>query len=560
MAGWGALPERCSPLRSPLRAPLGLEQRERNHIADRGTVGEEHGQTINADAQAAGRRHAHLQGLQKILIDALGLEVAGRPTLLLALQTLTLIDWINQLTEGIGGFAAHDEELKTLHQAWLAAVGAGQRRDLDRIIEHERRLDQVGFHRLLKRLTEQAAHGVGEGGDLQPLGLHGRGSVLAAGHGREIKPTGLLHQLMHGGPPPGRSQVNCSALVGDGSAAAHLETDRRNQLLGELHHVDVIGIGLVDLHRGELGVVAGAHPLIAKNAAQLIDPLKAAHHQTFEVELGGNPQGEGQVEGVVMGLKRPGIGPTGHALQHRGFDLQKTPLIQPTADATDQQGAPPEGFTGVGRHDQIEIALAIALLHVGQTMPFVGQRLQGLAEHGPAADLHRQLAPVGAAQGSRHTDQVTRIHQGGELGEGPGLQALQCGLVEIELNRPTLIGEGEEGQLAHHPPGHHPTGHDHLEVAFLTVGQVGVGLLQRCGAVGGPKAQGIGLTAKSPEGFGFLQTGLAQIRQGLAGLFESAHPAGRRGRVHSLAEGTRRINPPDQPAAAIAPSPMRWEA
>ena len=246
---------------------------------------------------------------------------------------------------------------------------------------------------------------------MQALGGHRRGRLLAAAEAVEIKPRRVPHELMHGGAPPRRSQINLGALVSDGGRAADLLAHRADHLLGELHHPEVIAVGLIDLHRGELGVVAGADPFIAEDPAQLIHALKATHHQALEVQLGGNPQGEGQVEGVVMGLERPRVSATGFALQHGGLDLEKVPLIEPAANAAHQAGPTPEGLTAVGGDHQIQVALAVALLNVGQSMPLVGKGLQRLGEHAPVAHFHRQLATVGATQGAAHPKPVATVHQ-----------------------------------------------------------------------------------------------------------------------------------------------------
>ena len=137
---------------------------------------------------------------------------------------------------------------------------------------------------------------------------------------------------MHGCPAPRGRQVNLCALVGDASRTADLLARVSNQLLREIHHVVVVGIGLVHLDRGELRVVPGADAFVAEDPAQLIDPLEAAHHKALEVQFGGDPQGQRQVQGVVMGLEGTGVSATRHALQHRGFNLKEAPLIQPTAD------------------------------------------------------------------------------------------------------------------------------------------------------------------------------------------------------------------------------------
>ena len=162
-------------------------------------------------------------------------------------------------------------------------------------------------------------------------------------------------------------------------------------------------------------------------------------------------------------------------------------------------------------------------------MPLIRQGLEALGQHRPGGDLHRQLAPVGAAQGAAHADEVTGIHQGGDLGKGAGggrpiprptlrRGPVQGGLLQVQLDRAGLIGEGEEGQLAHHPPRHHPAGDGHLQVPLFPVGQVGMVLLQGRGAMAGVKTQGIGPLAQLRQGAGFLKAGLAQLRQGSRAL------------------------------------------
>ena len=144
-----------------------------------------------------------------------------------------------------------------------------------------------------------------------------------------------------------------------------------------------------------------------------------------------------------MGFEGTGIGTTRHALEHGGFNLKEAPLIEPTADRADRNGTAAKGFPGVRGNDQIEIALAIALLHIGQTMPLVRQGLQALTEHLPALHLDRQFTAIGAAQAARDTNQVTGIHQGGEVTE----IVSEGGLLNEQLNRARFIRQGEEGEL-----------------------------------------------------------------------------------------------------------------
>ena len=64
----------------------------------------------------------------------------------------------------------------------------------------------------------------------------------------------------------------------------------RKNTLGNIHHAMEISVGLVELHRGEFGVVLGVHALIAEDASDLIDALHTAHDQTLQRQLGGDAQ------------------------------------------------------------------------------------------------------------------------------------------------------------------------------------------------------------------------------------------------------------------------------
>ena len=174
---------------------------------------------------------------------------------------------------------------------------------------------------MLKRFIQEPTNGVGliwRGEIGGPHRLHSR---LTGLEGAEIEASGVLHEFMHRGAPPGRRQVHVHALVADAGCTAHLLTHRSDQLFGERHHVVVIGIGLIHLHRGEFRVVARAHPFVAKDPPELIDPFKTTHHEPFEMELRGNPQVERQVEGVVMRNERSRLSSSSFGLQDRCFDL-----------------------------------------------------------------------------------------------------------------------------------------------------------------------------------------------------------------------------------------------
>jgi hypothetical protein len=82
-------------------------------------------------------------------------------------------------------------------------------------------------------------------------------------------------------------------------------------------------------------------------------------------------------------------------LEHRGFHFEEPAVLEKPADlrqhprAGDKQG----GAFRVAH--QIEVALAINRLAVGQAVELVGHRPQCLGQHGEMFDLHRGFAGPG---------------------------------------------------------------------------------------------------------------------------------------------------------------------
>ena len=241
-----------------------------------------------------------------------------------------------------------------------------------------------------------------------------------------------------------------------------------------------------------------------------------------------------------MRFKWPCISPTGLALQNWGFDLQEIALIQPAADAAHQLRAAAEGVAGIGRNDQIEVALAVALLHIRQAMPLIGQGLQAFTEHLPFGCLHRQLTAISAAQGALDPDPIAGVHQAGDLLE----RLSKCCFFEKQLNGTGLIGQGEKRQLAHHPARHHAASHSHRHIPLFAIGKIGVGLLQLSGAMAGLKAQGIRHLAALDQCLGFLQASITQLAHAQAPAALSsprrweAYPVPRTVRINSGLRGS----------------------
>ena len=91
------------------------------------------------------------------------------------------------------------------------------------------------------------------------------------------------------------------------------------------------------MHR-EFGIVLGADPLVAKDAADLVDLFDAADQQPLEVQFQGDPQVEVDVERVVMRHERPGRRPAGDGVQRRRLDFTEAAVVEVSAASSAASG------------------------------------------------------------------------------------------------------------------------------------------------------------------------------------------------------------------------------
>ncbi len=226
--------------------------------------------------------------------------------------------------------------------------------------------------------------GAGVDGLVEPLLPDAR---LQVGHrarvvGADVDAGLLLDGLAHGEARPRRREVDLVA------AEVHLEAADGASRLGDhlLHHrhdVVVVHVGLVRLEHGELGVVLEAHALVAEVLADLVHAVDAADDAALEVQLGGDAQVQVALELVVVRDERLGQGAAVERLQHRRLDLDEAARVEEAADGGDDPRALEEHLARVVVGDQVEVALAVARLDVGEAVVLLGQRAQRLAEQLP---------------------------------------------------------------------------------------------------------------------------------------------------------------------------------
>ena len=327
---------------SIFRLPL-LQLREQDHLADGRLPGEQHYQPVDAHAKASRGRHSVLQGQQEVLVKAVRvlLCIRGSAQLLLFIEAPSLLIRVVQLREGVGDLHAPGEALEPLHQGRVAGLLLGQWRHLDGVVDEEGGLHKLRLHAGRHQLVDEPSAAVPPLHVYAP-GAHGRSERGSIGKVLEVDaraPQGLLTQA---DPAPGRREVYGVLAEGDDSAPQRLQRHACHHLLYHLHHVIVVGVGLVALQEGELRVVVLVDALIAEHAANLEHPVQPADDETLEVELRCDAKVQVAVEGVVVGGEGLGHRAGGHWHQHGRLHLDEAAAFQEAAHRAHNVAPEPE--------------------------------------------------------------------------------------------------------------------------------------------------------------------------------------------------------------------------
>ena len=231
------------------------------------------------------------------------------------------------------------------------------------------------------------------------------------------------------------------------------------QLLGQVHQVGVVLVGLVELQHGELGIVPGRDALIAEVAVDLEHLLESADDEPLQVQLRRDAQVELHVERVVLGDERPCRGAAGDRMHHRRLDFEIAAAHEEIADALDDLRTLDEHVARGCVGDEVHIPLAVPLLLIGHAMEFLRQRPQRLREQADIRHPDRQLAGLGLEQMSRRTDDVAQVPVL-EIVEPFGAERVER---DVELDAAGHVLHGRKTRLAHHALQHHAAGDGHLQ-------------------------------------------------------------------------------------------------
>ena len=222
-------------------------------------------------------------------------------------------------------------------------------------------------------------------------------------------------------------------------------------LLGQRHQLLVVGVGLIELEHRELGIVLRRHALVPEVARELVDPLDPADDQPLQVQLGRDAQEEIHVERVVVRDERPRGGAARDRLHHRRFDFEKSARVEEAPNRRDDVRPHFEDPARIRIHDQVEIALPVADLDIGEAVPLLRQRQMTLGEKRERRGPDRQLARAGPEQVAGNAHMVAEIQQL----EDPEVLFRERVLPDVNLNPLQTVRQGQEARLAEAPDRQH---------------------------------------------------------------------------------------------------------
>ena len=257
--------------------------------------------------------------------------------------------------------------------------------------------------------------------------------------------------MRHGEPVERTAEIDIELAELDRGVAQHVFRAVAQQRFGEIHQVVVVLIRLVKLEHGELGVVSGTGAFVSVVAVDFEHLVEATDNQTLKVELRRDAHVHLLIKRVVMCDEWLGRSAAGNRVHHRRFHFEIAALDVKIADEGDHLRANFESAARLGAHDQVNVALPIFLLLIGQAVKFFGQWSQRFSEQPQRFDFDGQLTFLGAKNGAYCAKNIAHV---------PMLKCFvhfraYAGVVDVELDSARHILHRGKRCAAHHPLQHH---------------------------------------------------------------------------------------------------------
>jgi hypothetical protein len=105
-----------------------------------------------------------------------------------------------------------------------------------------------------------------------------------------------------------------------------------DQVLGERHHVGVVGVGLVELEHRELGVVPGGEPSLRNTRPISNTRSKPPTTSRLRYSSGAIRRKRSRSSALWWVVNGRASAPAGDGVEHRGLDLDEVAVLEPASD------------------------------------------------------------------------------------------------------------------------------------------------------------------------------------------------------------------------------------
>src|SRR5690606_14143905 len=277
---------------------FGLHLREEQHILDRRRIRHDHGQPVDTHTQAGSGRHAVLKGAEEVFIQRHGFLIATEPKLELFFKTPSLVDRVVQFGERITDFLAVANRFEALDKSRLAAMLLCQGRHLDGVIKDKRWLYQMRLTQFSENLIDEfsLAHRIVIRNFKFVTGI-AKSSLI---HLRDVDARKVFDSLEHRKALPRPFELDHMLSNLHLCCIVQVDSNLLDHLLDEVHHPEVVLVGNVQFHLGELRIVEARHSLVSEVLREFVHTCKTSDDKSLQVELVSNAQVQRHVQRIVV--------------------------------------------------------------------------------------------------------------------------------------------------------------------------------------------------------------------------------------------------------------------
>ena len=300
--------------------------------------------------------------------------VTGICKSILCFETLSLIDRVVQLGICVTHFPCIDKELETLYLSRVRRFLLCQRRNLDRVIHDECRLNQL----FLTVFLEEEVYDIALLVTLLIFNMMLISKLLGCCivfNLIKINSCIFLDSIVHGKTLERLAKIDLDTIVGDLAGSADLLCKITEHGLCQFHHSFIICICLIKLHQSELRIVTGINTLITEYTADLINSLKSAYDQSLQIKLKRNTKLNILVQCIVMCLERSCGCTTCIGNQHWCLHFHKVASCKKVTDFFQDLGTLDKYVLAVLIHDKVYVSLTITCICICQSVELLRKDL-----------------------------------------------------------------------------------------------------------------------------------------------------------------------------------------